>query len=247
MQKQPKDLTGQKFGLLTVVGEGSGRLNKRGYKDRTWICQCECGNVVEKPSVNFAYGKNQSCGCLKHKMVVEHYYELHKKNQIDITGERFGRLTAIEMVEKSPKQGCMWLCRCDCGNEVVRPVKLLRSGGVQSCGCLRDEKIAKVNAKHNKSHSRLYNVWNGMRQRCNDPNHKSYKNYGGRGIKVCDEWDNFEAFEKWALESGYNPDAEYGECTLDRIDVNGDYEPSNCRWVDIQTQAANRRNSVARE
>ena len=78
-------------------------------------------------------------------------------------------------------------------------------------------------------------------------NHKSYKNYGGRGIKVCDEWDNFEAFEKWALESGYNPDAEYGECTLDRIDVNGDYEPSNCRWVDIQTQAANRRNSVARE
>ena len=107
---------------------------------------------------------------------------------------------------------------------------------------MRDEKIAEVSKKHGKSRkSRLYNVWVGMRQRCNDKNHKSYKNYGGRGIRVCEEWDDFESFEAWALDNGYDKDAPYGECTLDRIDVNGNYEPSNCRWVDAATQARNKR------
>ena len=82
-----------------------------------------------------------------------------------------------------------------------------------------------------------------MRQRCNDPNHKSYANYGGRGIKVCDEWNDFTVFEKWAVANGYDEDAPYGECTIDRVDVDSNYQPDNCRWVDLSTQANNKRNS----
>ena len=93
-----------------------------------------------------------------------------------------------------------------------------------------------------KSMSRIRNVWNAMKTRCYNPNFCAFEHYGGRGIKVCDEWKNdFKAFEKWAMESGYDPDAPYGQCTLDRIDVDGNYEPSNCRWVDFSTQRRNQR------
>ena len=124
---------------------------------------------------------------------------------------------------------------------------MLNSGKTKSCGCLRDDMIAEVNKKHGKAgvgkKSRLYNVWVGMRQRCNDKNHTSYHNYGGRGISVCPEWDDFETFESWALVNGYDPDAEYGKCTLDRIDVNGNYEPGNCRWISMSEQNKNKQHS----
>ena len=134
------------------------------------------------------------------------------------------------------------IIKCDCGNEALVSTKSLRSGNTLSCGCLRDEMISEVNKKHGMSHkSRLYNVWVGMRQRCSDPNHISYHNYGGRGVRVCDTWNDYTSFEEWSMKNGYDPSAPYGKCTLDRIDVNGNYEPSNCRWVDFKTQANNKR------
>lgn len=236
-----KDLTGQKFGLLTVVGRGEDYIAPSGKKRPRWICKCECGGETLCQSGTLHAGKVRSCGCLQ-KDNARRQALTGTNRRIDITGERFGRLVAIKPVSSDKNNGVIWLCKCDCGCEVLQPVKRLRNGGVLSCGCLRNDTISEVNKKHNKSHkSRLYNVWLGMRQRCNDQNHKSFVNYGGRGIKVCDEWDNFDAFEQWAMSNGYKPDAPYGECTLDRVNVDGNYEPSNCRWVDAITQAHNKR------
>lgn len=242
MGRKLNDLTGMNFGLLTVVGRGDDYISPKGNRRPRWICKCECGGTTLAQSGTLLNGKTRSCGCLQKKLARERRQKDGYKRAMDITGQRFGRLVALYPVRVEKNVGYLWLCKCDCGNDVLEPVKRLRTGNTNSCGCLRNDKIAEVNKKHGKSHkSRLYNVWNGMRQRCKDENHKSYMNYGGRGIQVCEEWEKFEKFEEWAISSGYNENAAYGECTLDRIDVNGDYEPSNCRWVSLKIQANNKR------
>lgn len=240
-----KDLTGLKFGMLTVVSRGEDYVSPKGKRRPRWICQCECGGTTLVQSGTLWAGKVQSCGCLQKKHASELAIQNAHKRALNIAGERFGRLVAIKPVDHNSVDGYIWLCRCDCGSEVTKPLKRLRSGGVSSCGCLKIDTISDVNRKHSKTvkKPRLYKVWVGMRQRCNDPNHKSYANYGGRGIAVCVEWDDFLAFEEWAIANGYDETAPYGECTLDRIDVDGNYEPSNCRWVDSITQANNKRST----
>lgn len=164
----------------------------------------------------------------------------------DMSGERYGRLVVIERAGTDRNRNALWKCICDCGNEKVVTGKCLRSGDTRSCGCLQLENLREQAHKgncntHGDAHSRLYEVWATMIQRCTNENSKRYPYYGGRGITVCDEWKKYDNFLKWAHENGYSENAPRGECTLDRIDNDKGYEPCNCRWVSMKVQSNNRR------
>ena len=155
---------------------------------------------------------------------------------IDLTGQTFGRLTVLERVEAGTKRYAVWLCKCSCGNTKIVRSCHLRSGAVVSCGCYQKEIARKYNSTHKESKTRLYNEWQHMKKRCYWKNYNAYNLYGGKGITVCDEWKNsFVAFKDWALNNGYTD-----ELTLDRIDINKNYEPSNCRWATKYIQSNNR-------
>lgn len=156
---------------------------------------------------------------------------------LDLTGNRYGRLTVIERAE-SPMEERHWLCLCDCGNKAVCSTGNLRSGNSRSCGCYQRDKARKRATKHGHRGERLNWVWSSMKQRCSNPNNVGYKNYGGRGIMVCEEWQEYEPFRKWALENGYSEGL-----LLDRQDNNGNYEPKNCRWVTRIEQNRNKRSN----
>lgn len=155
---------------------------------------------------------------------------------IDISGQRFGMLVVFNR-EESINKRTMWLCRCDCGNEVVVESYNLRSGHTQSCGCYQKKATSTANTKHGHTRTRLYRIWNCMKNRCYRKVYHAYKHYGGRGITICDEWkNNFQAFYDWAMANGYRDDL-----SIDRIDSNKNYNPFNCRWTTMAEQNKNKR------
>lgn len=162
-------------------------------------------------------------------------------NFIDLTGQRFGRLVVVSRAPNKSKH-TMWNCVCDCGNETIVSADSLRRGATTSCGCYGKEQLLKANTKHGLSGSRIKRIYYDMHSRCENPNTPKFKNHGGRGIKVCNEWsgeDGLINFNKWALENGYSDDL-----SIDRIDNDGNYEPNNCRWATYNEQQLNRRNTI---
>lgn len=157
----------------------------------------------------------------------------------DYAGQRFNRLLAIRLIEREPVwNDHLWLFRCDCGNEPSLRIKSVRIGHTKSCGCLHSEGVAARNTTHglSRAYGSEFRIWKGMRARCSNPRHNDFKLYGGRGISVCDRWSDFAAFVE---DMGPRP----AGLSIDRINVNGNYEPGNCRWATAKEQANNKRNS----
>lgn len=158
-----------------------------------------------------------------------------RKVREDLSGKKFGMLTVLSYSHTA--NGCAhWLCKCDCGNTKTVLAGNLTSGKTRSCGCLQRKRASKSSKSHGGSQTRLYRIWKGMKNRCCNPRAHEYENYGGRGIRVCDEWQSFEAFRDWALQNGYSKDL-----TIERKDSSGMYEPSNCVWIPLPDQGKNTR------
>lgn len=158
-----------------------------------------------------------------------------------IAGEKFNKLTVLNKTNEKANKTYLWLCECECGNLTKVKKWNITSGNTRSCGCLKVESIKKVgqqNISHGMRYTKIYKIWESMKRRCNNEKAERYASYGGRGITYCEEWEKFDGFYEWVKESGYKEGL-----SIDRIDVDGNYEPSNCRWVTLEQQSFNKTNS----
>lgn len=162
-------------------------------------------------------------------------------NKLELLGKKFGRLTVIQEYGKDKNGKVLWECQCDCGNKTVSLGSNLVRGKSLSCGCLKNELTSKRMKKHGMRSTKIYKKWQGMKRRCYEKENRQYKNYGGRGIIICDEWlgeHGFENFYSWAMRNGYRDGL-----SIERKNVNGDYCPENCCWIPLPEQSRNKTNT----
>nr|DAE80895.1 MAG TPA: PVL ORF-50-like family [Bacteriophage sp.] len=224
---QISDYIGKRYGYLTVVGQTQN--SKTGH---AFDFKCDCGNIVSFPPYRVFTTGQKSCGKCK--------YSHSQKIPIDISkylNKHNNKLTVIGLCPKKSSDKHYYLeCLCDCGNKTKVTPYQFKSGAVKSCGCLLKTSPNRIDGRGKHE---LYGIWCQMIYRCEKPNHHKYHDYGERGITVCSEWHDFWNFVKWSDSVGGRPDG----TSLDRIDVNGNYEPSNCRWADSKTQSLNKRSN----
>lgn len=224
------------------------------FKPKSFACE-KCGCISTRKS-----GQKVLCEKCNADKIREYKHTWYMKNRhksgiskriTDETGNRYGRLTVVEYIGINKYREAIFKCKCDCGNEVSVRGSALRGGRTRSCGCLQKDKarsnilnynqsekyVAPTNKKHGGANSKLYKVWCGIKARCYQKGNDHYDLYGGRGIYMCDEWKNdFAPFRDWAEKNGYSDNL-----TIDRVDVNGNYSPDNCRWITQKGQVRNRR------